>query len=316
MRFDDRRVMTKIASLYYFDGWTQAKIAKKYGVSRPVISKALQRAKDEGIVEIYIKDESVHTVKLEKELEQKYGLKEVIVVSTENFSEEMILRALGKAMASYVNNVVKSDMKIGISWGKTLAAFVEEYPFERQESIHVIPLVGGMGRNKVEVHANQLANRLAHKVGGTCTYLYAPAIVGSKDLKDRLIDSEDLIEVLEEGRNVDVALVGAGNPYISSTMTDIGYLEDKDLAEIKSSGVVGDINSQFFDRSGTNTHLPINDRVIGIGLNDLKNIEEVVCIGHGDHKVESIHLAATFNFIDVLITDEHTAKQLTKMKAE
>ncbi|MGM8213443.1 sugar-binding transcriptional regulator [Virgibacillus sp. W0430] len=314
MRFDDRRVMTKIASLYYFDGWTQAKIAKKYGVSRPVISKALQRAKDEGIVEIYIKDESVHTVKLEQELEQRYGLKEVIVVSTENLSEEMIMRSLGKAMASYVNSIVKNEMKIGVSWGKTLASFVEEFPFERKESIHVIPLIGGMGRNKVEVHANQLANRLAHKLGGTCTYLYAPAIVGSKDLKDRLIDSEDLVEVLEEGRNVDVAFVGIGNPYIDSTMTDIGYLEEEDIAEIKASGVVGDINSQFFDSSGTTTHLSINDRVIGVGLTDLKNIEEVICIGHGTHKVESIHLAASFNFIDVLITDERTAKQLTKLK--
>lgn len=310
MSFDDRRVMTKISSLYYIDGWTQAKIAKKYGVSRPVISKVLQKAKTAGIVEIYIKDESFYTVKLEKDLEEKYDLDEVIVVSTDNLSNEMILKNMGKAAASYVSNHLKDDMKLGISWGKTMHSFVEEYPFKRNESIYVVPLVGGMGRNQVDLHSNHLANSLAHKLGGECTYLYAPAIVESVDLKERLVQTEEFREVLEEGKNVDIALVGIGNPYIGSTMKDIGYLDDKDLQEIELTGIAGDINSQFFNASGQETHPSINDRVIGIGLDDLKKIEKVICIGHGEHKVNSIHLAATYKWFNMLVTDDRTAKKL------
>lgn len=311
MSFDDRRVMTKIASLYYFDGWTQAKIAKKYGVSRPVISKVLQKAKDAGIVEIYIKDESIHTVKLEKELEKKYGLHEVIVVSTENLSEEMTLKNVGKAAASYVSNNLKDNTKLGVSWGNTLHSFVEEYPYNRNESIYVVPLVGGMGRNNVELHSNQLANRLAHKLGGACTYLYAPAIVDSADLKERLTNTEEFAEVLNEGKNVDIAIVGIGNPLIDSTMKEIGYLDKTDLNEIKEAGIVGDINSQFFDETGNvYSQSAINDRVIGISLDDLKGIEQVICLGFGDHKVNSIHLAATYRWFNMLITDDKTAKKL------
>lgn len=66
LSWEERRSLVKIANLYYNDGWTQEQIAKKLGVSRPVISKSLQKAREHKIIEIFIKDETVHTVNLEK----------------------------------------------------------------------------------------------------------------------------------------------------------------------------------------------------------------------------------------------------------
>lgn len=45
LSWEERRSLVKIANLYYNDGWTQEQIAKKLGVSRPVISKSLQKAR-------------------------------------------------------------------------------------------------------------------------------------------------------------------------------------------------------------------------------------------------------------------------------
>ncbi|WP_229683106.1 sugar-binding transcriptional regulator [Virgibacillus oceani] len=310
MMWDDRRTMAKIAALYYFDGWTQAKIASKYNVSRPVISKALQRAKEQGIVEIYIKDENIHTIKLEQQLEQKYGLKEAIVVSTDGLSDEMVKKTLGKASASYISNNISNTTKLGISWGTTLEAVVEEFPFQKHDSMYIVPLVGGMGRKNVGMHANQLAYELAKKVNGTCTYLYAPAMVDTAELKNRLIESEDISVVLNEGKNVDMALIGIGDPYQGSTMKEIGYLKDEDIKELKNASVVGDISSKFFDANGQQVKHTLNDRVIGIDLHDLKNVKEVVAIANGVYKAYSITTALENNYLDVLITDDTTAKEI------
>ncbi|MGY5190548.1 UNVERIFIED_CONTAM: helix-turn-helix domain-containing protein, partial [Bacillus amyloliquefaciens DSM 7 = ATCC 23350] len=81
---------------YYTDGWTQQEIAKKLNVSRPVISKILQKAKDVGIVEVYIKDESIHTVELEKQLETTFQLTEAVVVPSVGTMSEMVKRAVGQ----------------------------------------------------------------------------------------------------------------------------------------------------------------------------------------------------------------------------
>lgn len=310
MDWEDRRVIVKIASLYYFEGWTQATIAEKYKVSRPVISKVLQRAKEKGIVEIYIKDENVHTVNLEQQLEQHFHLKEAVVVSTANLTDDMIKRAVGKAAASYISNNLESNSKLGISWGTTLAHVVDEFPFQRNDSMYIVPLVGGMGRKNVEIHANQLAYELAKKVNGSCTYLYAPAMVESSELKERLVESEDIAAVLEEGKNVDMALIGIGDPYSGSTMKDIGYLKDDDIEELKHAGVIGDVNSKFFDENGRQIKHYLNDRVIGIDLDDLKNIKEVVGIANGENKINSILTILKNSYINVFITDDITAKKI------
>ncbi|XJZ26672.1 sugar-binding transcriptional regulator [Bacillota bacterium Lsc_1132] len=312
MDWQEKRQLVKVSSLYYKEGWTQAEIANKLGVSRPVISKLLQKAKDEGIVNIYIKDESVRTVELEQQLEKHFGLVDAIVVPNNGLTSEMTKRAIGQAGATYVSQNLRGVIGIGISWGKTLAYLIQEYPYEQREGINVVPLEGGMGVKDVEIHANQLANELAKKIKGNCTYLYAPAIVETEELKERLMAMQDIETVLERGRKVDIALIGIGNPYKDSTLMNIGYLQETDLSNLRKMGVVGDIGFRFFDECGTQINSSLNSRVIGITLEELKKINKVIAVVEGEHKAESVLGALRGQFIDVLIIDELTANAVLK----
>lgn len=314
MTWDDRRTMAKIATLYYFEGWTQAKIAKKYNVSRPVISKVLQKAKDNGIIEIYIKDENIHNIELERKLEKKFNLKEAIVVSTQNVSKEMINKTVGVASASYIKRIMDDHPRIGISWGTTIASVVEEFPYIKKENAYIVPLVGGMGTKGVQIHVNQLAYELAKKVNGTCTYLYAPAMVKTKELRNRLIETEDIASVLHEGTNVDLALVGIGTPYSHSTMKEIGYLNEDEIENLNQLGIVGDIGSKFFDYNGNEHLFDLNERVIGIELEQLKQIKKVVGIAYGAYKADSIYAALKNSYINVLITDDAAAEKILEIE--
>lgn len=310
MNWEERRHLVKVAKLYYFDGQTQAEIAKKMGVSRPVISKLLNKARDNGIVEVYIKDENAHTVELEHQLEKKYQLKEAIVVPAGNLPADLVKHALGKAASFYVSKNLESVNSLGITWGSTLSKFVQEYPFEKHRDLKIVPLVGGMGRKLVDLHSNVLAYQLAQKMNSNCSYLYAPAMVESADLKQRLVQSEDIAIVLEEGRNVEMAVVGIGNPYEGSTMSVMNYLTEEDLQSLHEAGAAGDIGSRFFDVEGNQIKHPLNDLVIGLDLNEFKNIPEVIGIVEGSHKAESVKAALAGGYLNVLVIDDVTADLL------
>ncbi|WP_264987853.1 sugar-binding transcriptional regulator [Lysinibacillus piscis] len=308
LSWEERRQLVKIANWYYTDGWTQQQIAKKMGVSRPVISKLLQKAKDTGIVEVFIKDESVHTVELEKRLETQYGLQDAVVVPSVGLTPDMVRRSVGQMAAHYIARWLGQDVKqLGISWGKTLAEVVKEYPFERREQINIVPLVGGMGTKSVEIHANQLAYELAKKMNGSCSYLYAPAIVETVELRERLVEMQDIAQVLEEGKNVEVALIGIGNPHKGSTMKEIGYVQEADIQSLKKAGAIGDIGSRFFDQEGTPIEHELNSRIIGLHLQDLIKIPYVIGVAEGTHKAESVEAALKGNYLHTLIIDEQTA---------
>jgi DNA-binding transcriptional regulator LsrR (DeoR family) len=227
----------------------------------------------------------------------------------------MVKKAVGQAGAYYLSKYLKKRNvnQLGISWGSTLAELVKEYPFERKEQMSIVPLVGGMGTKHVEIHANQLAYELAKKMSCTCSYLYAPAIVETKELKERLVSMREISSVLEEGKKVDVALIGLGNPYKGS-MRKLGYLKDNDLKQLRKLGVVGDIGSRFFDESGVVVNHPLNDKVIALPLEQLKKVKEVIGVVEGTHKVESTQAALKANYLDVLIIDEQTALALLEAK--
>ena len=312
MDWQEKRQLVKVSNLYYNEALTQAEIASKLSVSRPVISKLLQKAKDEGIVNIYIKDESVHTVELEQQLEKCFDLDEAIVLPNNGLTSEMVKRSIAQAGANYISRNLKGVNSIGISWGATLAYLVNEYPYERREDIKVVPLEGGMGVRAVEIHANQLANELAKKIHGSCSYLYAPAIVETEELKDRLMAMQDIQTVLEIGRKVDIALIGIGNPYKDSTLMKLGYLQEEDLTRLRQKGAVGDIGFRFFDQMGNPIHDSPTSKVIGISLEELKEIKKVIAVAEGEHKVESILGALRGQFINVMITDEITASAILK----
>lgn len=98
---NEQKLMVRTATLYYHEGWTQAQISKKIGMSRPIISRLLQKAKDTGIVEVFIKDETVHTVALEQQLEKFYDLDEAVVVPTSHAQGHTMKSAVASAAAYY-----------------------------------------------------------------------------------------------------------------------------------------------------------------------------------------------------------------------
>jgi len=312
MTDEEKKFLLKISRMYYFDEWTQAEIAKKIGVSRPIISKALQKARNEGLVEIIIHDDAFHTIDLEQELESVYSLEDVIVAPTAEMPPEMAKTAVARAAAAYVLKSLKDVTKLGVSWGMTLNSVVKEFPNDTYEHLKIIPLIGGMGSNRVELHSNQIAYELSKKLNCSCESLYAPAIVESAGFRDLLLQTPTVADVLEEARSIDLAVVGIGNPFTHSTMEEIGYLGQAEMESIRQAGVVGDINSCFVRADGSIATNTINERVIGVNVEDLRKVNKVVAVAHGTHKVDSIMATLKGGYVDVFITDERTALDLVR----
>lgn len=308
---EERKLIVKICKLYFFESLTQEKIAERFGISRPAVSKLLQKARDEGIVEILIHDDMLEISDLENEIEAAFDLKQVLVVPTRDLNQGLVYSTVGKAAANFIMKTMRQAERIGVSWGNTLFHVVKEFPFEKKENLKIVPLVGGMGNDRTEIHANQIAYELSKKLGIKCESLYAPAVVETEELRDQVVRLPHIATVLEEGKRIDMALVGIGNPFAMSTMEQIGYLNQDVLQELKSMNAVADINSRFIDRDGELCRHPINNKVIGIELEHLKNVKIVIGIAVGLHKIDSILAALKGKYLHILITDELTAFQLT-----
>ncbi|MBF0777929.1 sugar-binding transcriptional regulator [Streptococcus cuniculi] len=305
----------KVAVMYYDEGMTQAEIAKKLKVSRSLISKILIDAREAKIVEVFINSQSVVTAKLEREIEKRFNVSSVVVVDTDGLSVAEIKRKVSRAAAGHCESYIKRNTNIrsiGVSWGETLKYMIDYFPYVSYPQIHIYPLVGGMGNEYFYLHSNQLVQTLAQKMGALAHYLYVPAMVSSVSLKEELERDSTISCVMDESRNVDFAIVGLASLIEESTMTRTGYISHDDVEQFKQLGIIGDINSQFFGRHGE-SDFEINRHVVGLSIEDIKNIPAVMAVSYGEEKADAIKVALENQLLNMLVTTDKTAKKLLSM---
>ena len=227
--------------------------------------------------------------------------------------DEQIVRDLGPAAAYYVETTLKPSDVVGLSsWSGALLSMVDSMqPNTRTSGARVVQVLGGVGNPGAEVHATHLTRRFANLVGGTATLLPAPGVVGSLDAARVLMKDRYVEEALRLIDTVTLALVGIGSIEPSRMLAESGNVfSPKELKSLVSQGAVGDICLRFFDKSGAPVDTPLEGRVIGMDLAQLRHAQRVVGVAGGARKTAAIHGALAGRLVSVLITDCHTARRL------
>lgn len=180
-----RRILVKVAHMYYGADMKQSDIAKKLGIDRSTVSKYLKRAKETGIVKIFIAQDNFETI--ESQLEEKFNLKEVYIVpSSENKDE--VYSNLGKAGLNLLKRLIKDKMVIGFNWGRSMGAIGYQAAIENFPAVDAdfVPLVGGSESLDVDLHVNTICYKVANAFQARSHYLYAPAITKNTETKKQL----------------------------------------------------------------------------------------------------------------------------------
>jgi DNA-binding transcriptional regulator LsrR (DeoR family) len=311
-RIDELRLMSKVARMYYEQGLRQTEIMNRLSMSQSTISRLLKRAERAGIVRITVSVPSGVNPELEEALQDKFGLREAIVVDSMD-DDEQIVRDLGATAAYYVETTLKPTDVVGLSsWSAALLAMVDSMqPNARNYGVRVVQILGGVGNPGAEVHATHLTRRFASLVGGTATLLPAPGVVGSADARRVLTKDRYVQEALRLIDTVTLALVGIGSIEPSRMLAQSGNVfSAKELQTLSAQGAVGDVCLRFFDRNGAPVATPLDSRVIGMDLEQLRRAQRVVGVAGGWRKTAAIRGALEGRLISVLITDRLTAQRL------
>jgi DNA-binding transcriptional regulator LsrR (DeoR family) len=307
----DVYLLSKVSTLYYVQDQTQQEIAQRLGVSRPTISRLLQDAQDHGIVQITVAPQRGVFLELEGKLEEQFGLDTAQIVSVERDGSDL-LQQLGSAAAAYLARTVKPDLSIGLAWGTTLQAMVQAVTPLPTEGVRIVQTLGGIGPPDAEAYASALVRRLARALSASPILLPAPGVVATPAVRDALREDPHVNAALQQFDSLDMVFVGIGSLASNKVLNDGMSLPPGAYAELVAAGAVGDIALRFFDAKGGVATSSLEDRVLGVSVEQLRRTPRVVGIAGGKSKVEAILAALRADLLDVLITDVVTAEAILK----
>lgn len=259
-------------------------------------------------VTIHPEPEDNFDVGLEGVLEHHFHLDEAVVIDT---GDSPAADSLGLVASQVALRSLSNDMGIGISWGRSVATMVEQTaPTTEFTGLTVVSLSGGVGPVRQDIISNTLVLRLAAKLHAQPYTLDAPAIVQTHAAHQALLHDPAIAPVIALGTRVNVALVGIGAVGEFSTLSTMKYLDQRLLDELMGLGAVGDICSRFYNLEGQTVVSEIDRRTIGLDLPGLKRVPRVIGLGWGSEKIRAIAGALKSGILNVLVTDQSTAKGL------
>lgn len=308
---DDSRdyLMVRIARMTYQQNRTLTEIANETGLNRWQVSRLLQEARDLGVVRIEIIPRTLRHPDLETALSETFGLRDAVVIPGPCDMPEG-MEAVAQAAGHYLAAIKPRPAAIGVSWGRTMGTVAHWLPPHWNEGVTVVQINGTVTPIPGSVHHNDVAETFARKGNGRMIPLPVPAIVGERLTREVLEKDRIVADVLKSARAAPVLAFSMGAAGEESVLLRSGNIHPEEMARLVRAGAVGDILGRFIDGRGEIVDPDLDARTIGLSLANLKNGDRVIGITAGAHKHRVALGALRAGLVNILITDEATAKYI------
>jgi len=306
--WEKREQLLRATWYYYVDELTQDEVAVKLGVSRVTVTRLLEKSRREGVVTFTVGSDEFDAFHVGRELREAFGLREALVppsLDADSSQPAAVSARLARGGAQYLQNVLQPGETLALGWGETVRATMECLSSEVSQRINTVTLTGGV--NAYLPVLRQAGGR-ARQYGDAV--IPAPIVVSSEELARSLRKEAAVARALKTSSAADHAVIGIGGVGAQATIVQEGYVNDDELAEFRAHGAVGDILAMFYDANGEVLDLPVHSRRIGVDIEDLRSIPNVIGIAGGMSKVDAILGALRGGYLDVLVTTEEVARAL------
>ncbi len=317
MKDSHHQLLAQIGSMYYEQEKSQNDIADELGLSRVKVYRLLKEARENNIVKIVIGWPIERDNAVEKQLCDVFNLKKALVLSSKNTDETVILSRLGQMTANFLETILEDGMTLAVCLGRSTYEVINAVKPTSQVHVNVAQAMGSIPFALQDIDSAALARQLAQKLGGQVLYLTSPLMANSPEEAAVLRRQKSIELTLNASRKADILLLGIGNlDPNNSRYVQADMISADQIKIMKKDGTVGDIGGLFFCLDGSFHQCHINQSIIGLTMEEMKQIPNTIAVAMGLKKTRAILGALKTGVIKILSTDIETATAVLKMENE
>ncbi|MDQ2694803.1 MAG: sugar-binding transcriptional regulator, partial [Pseudomonadota bacterium] len=226
-------------------------------------------------------------VDLERYLADTYGLDHCEVV-TDMHQDDLPLGPLGQAGGKFLAHEIgrQEPMLIGVSYGRTLLACIDNLGRRPAPHIRVVSLMGELTRS-FDANPHVIVHRLAELTGAEATVMPAPFMANNAKDRDVLLSQKEIARAYQLARDCDLLLAGIGTTLDEAVLVTTGMIEPAEMQAIARAGGSGELLGHFFDDQGRPVENEVTGRILTLPLEQLKN-RKIVAVAGGRMKVRAV----------------------------
>jgi DNA-binding transcriptional regulator LsrR (DeoR family) len=273
------------------------------------VMRMLEKARDTGIIQFAIRRDSAKRMDTERNLAAKFSLNDVCIIPDAfGRTQDAVNAGISLAAARYIHDRLEDNRFINIGYGDTMGRVLNSLATMAEEPISCISLTGGVNNYLPNTQSNIFNARL---------YLFpAPLVVSSREMVAAMMEEESMQEIRRMLGPSAFTVVGLGGLDGAPTIFKSGILNMNEMLYLRRRGAVGDVLSHFVDAEGKLVETEIEEKLISTPLTTLKSLNNVIGVAAGLDKVSAIRAVLLGEYVNILITDEQTARALLDAPGE
>lgn len=299
----------EIAKLFYVDGLSKTDIARAVGLSRFKVARIIQESLERGLVEVRIHSPTSVETELSTALAKAYGLRRAIVVTGPSRVEAggPVHEHLCRLAAELLEELVTDEDVLGLSCSRNVTATVDM--LSTLASSEVLQLTGTLNETVGAPGSVESVRRAAAVGGGPVLPIYAPMLLPDAAVARSLAADPEIRSTLDRIPDVTIALVSVG-AWLEDGSSVWRSVDEKDRCAGSAAGAVGEIGARLFDAHGRPVRTEMDERVLGMTLEQLRAVPEVVALGLGAQRVEAVRAALVGKLVTTLVCESDLAHAL------
>ncbi|WP_160298616.1 sugar-binding transcriptional regulator [Microbacterium sp. SA39] len=277
-------------------------LAEELGVSRFMVGRMIKRARDDGLIEITPRLPDPIDPQLSQALAAAYGLNVAIVVVSPTQDDVHVRTIISTAAAHLLADLIDEDDIVGLGPGRTILQSCER--LESTAHCDVVQLTGGAAAEPEE-HLSAIM-RLSSVAKGRMFALHAPFLATNERSWTAITGEPDVRKALSRMDRVDKAVLTVGgwpdSSLLASQLEELGEIDT-----LQAQGVVAEFGTTLLDADGQEVR-SLDRRLIGISSEQLRRVPLKIALGGGEGKTRAVIAALRSGLVDIMVTDEATAR--------
>ncbi len=294
---------------YFIEDKSQAEVAEMLNVSRSTVHNYLRQARADGLVRISLDPALMTRSELASEICERYGLEAAYIVPR---SASTVMERVCSAAGLWLSDILKPDGIFGVGWGETVYKIGLHTPQRAFTDMTVAQLLGSLS-NPFGYSADRCANLLAERLGARCSPLHAPAVCARSETARALRQEPVISNQLASLAMCDTVMVAVGESHRESHIRRSGYMTAEEDAFYEEKAPAAAIAGRFIDNEGVHIPGPIDERIIGISLADLRSVRQRVVVCVGAERQNGLRATLRGRFATHVVTDLDCATQLVEL---
>lgn len=308
-------ILKDIAKYYYVENLTQAQIASRMGLSRPKISRLLSLAREKGVVKVFISELEENMEDVEEEIKSTFNLDKVKVVPVPPNDPTLAFQVTCKEAAKFIADLLEDGDRIGVGWGGTLFEISKNLQHLSRKNSIIVQLFGNLDTGEADDFANDILSQFATKLDVKSSHIIpCPVIVDNQIIYDILMHDDKIKSSMNLAKSCNKLLINIGLPTTDNCLYKGGYINEKDVQNLQANSSAGCIGCRFYDEEGNIVDQQLDNRTIGISLEDIHTADTVISCVVGEHKARALHAALKAGMLDVVIVDSVAAREVLKLQ--